>query len=72
MSKKVKVCKKCSGFPVKELKDFVPKKEYSVGCIGKCAKKCPKLSGKVYGLLNGELVVCDTKEEFFKKIDQIL
>lgn len=72
MSKKVKVCKKCSGFPVKELKEFVPQKEYRVECIGKCAKKRPELSGKVYGLLNGELVVCDTKEEFFTKIRQIL
>ena len=62
--KKVKVCKKCSGFDVAELKGRVKSKEYTTGCIGKCGKH----QGKVFGYLNGELVVCDTKEEFFEKI----
>ncbi len=69
--KKVKVCKKCSGFDVGELKGKVKSKDYSTGCIGKCASKCPELSGKVYGFLNGEFVACDTKEEFFNKIAEL-
>ncbi len=67
-TKKVEVCANCSGFDVKELKDKVKAK---VGCIGKCSRKCPELAGKAYGFLNGEFVVCDTKEEFFAKIDAL-
>ena len=66
--KKVKVCKKCSGFDVAELKGKVKVKDYSTGCIGRCLGKEPDLKGKVYGFLNGEFTVCDTKEEFFEKI----
>ena len=72
MAKKIKVCKKCSGFDVKELKSFVRSKDYSVGCLGKCsARKCGEFDHKVIGTLNGEFTVCDTKEEFFKKIREI-
>ena len=67
--KKVRVCKKCSGFDVEELKGKIKTKDYSTGCIGKCTGKCPELAGKFYGFLNGELTVCDTKEEFFAKIE---
>jgi len=63
---KVKVCKKCSNFDVTELEGMV--KHYKTGCIGKCAHKCPELKGKIYGYLNGDFVVCDTKEQFFAKI----
>lgn len=63
---KVKVCKKCSNFDVTELEGMV--KHYKTGCIGKCARKCPELQGKIYGYLNGNFVVCDTKEQFFAKI----
>ena len=70
--KKVKVCKRCSGFDVTELKGKVKTKDYSTGCIGKCAAACPELEGKVYGFLNGEFVECATKEDFFKKINAIL
>ena len=70
--KKVRVCKKCSGFDVKELKGLLDEKEYSTGCIGKCLKKKPKLEGKVYGYIDGEFEVCDTKEEFFAKIKAII
>lgn len=66
--KKVRVCKKCSGFDVTELKGKVKSKDYTTGCIG----ECNKYEGKVYGFLNGELVVCDTKEEFFDKIAEIV
>ena len=70
--KKVKVCKKCSGFDVTELKDFVKVKDHSTGCIGKCQSKHPELNGKVFGFLNGEFTVCDTKDEFFTKIKAIV
>ncbi|MDF2543687.1 MAG: hypothetical protein K0S47_3405 [Herbinix sp.] len=69
--KKVKVCKKCSGFDVTNLKGKVKTKDYSTGCIGRCAAKEPDLEGKVYGYLNGEFVVCDTEDEFFGKITEI-
>ena len=68
--KKVRVCKKCSGFDVTELKDFVKVKDHSTGCIGKCQAKFPELHGKCYGFLNGEFTVCDTKDEFFAKVKE--
>ena len=70
--KLVKVCKKCSGFDVLELKGKVKTKDYTTGCIGKCASKEPDLQGKVFGYLNGEFTVCDTKDEFFEKIAAIV
>ena len=70
--KKVKACKRCSGFDVTELKGKVKAKDYTTGCIGKCAAKNPDLEGKVYGFLNGEFTVCDNKDEFFSKIAEIV
>lgn len=70
--KKVRVCKKCSGFDVAELKGKVKTKDHSTGCIGRCQSKEPELQGKVYGFLNGEFTVCDTKEVFFEKIAAIV
>lgn len=67
--KKLKVCKKCSGFDVTELKGKLKAKDYSTGCIGKCAGKDPSLTGKVFGYINGEFTACDTKEDFFAKIE---
>jgi hypothetical protein len=71
-AKKVKVCKKCSGFDIAELKGKVKTKDYTTGCIGKCAAKNPDLEGKVFGFLNGEFTACDSKEEFFSKIAEIV
>lgn len=65
---KIEVCSYCSGFDVSELKNKVKAK---IRCIGKCSKKNPELNGKVYGFLNGVFTVCDTKEEFFEKIDKL-
>ncbi|HAN20619.1 MAG: hypothetical protein A2Y15_06605 [Clostridiales bacterium GWF2_36_10] len=70
--KKVRVCKKCSGFDVAELKGMVKAKDHTTGCIGKCVQKCPELEGKIFGFLNGVFTVCDTKEEFFSKIAAIV
>ncbi|MDF2802276.1 MAG: hypothetical protein K0S61_2179 [Anaerocolumna sp.] len=69
--KKVIVCKKCSGFDVSELTNLLPLKDYGVSCIGKCSGRDPSLSGKVYGFIKGEFVVCDTKDEFFKLISKL-
>ena len=70
--KKVRVCKKCSGFDVAELKGKVKVKDHTTGCIGRCLSKELELKGKIYGYLNGEFTVCDTKEEFFEKIAAIV
>ena len=70
--KKVRVCKKCSGFDVAELKGKVKAKDHTTGCIGHCLNKNPDLAGKVFGYLNGEFTVCDTKDEFFAKIAEIV
>ena len=70
--KKVKVCAKCSGFDVTELKGKVKVKDHSTGCIGRCASKNPELQGKIFGFLNGNFTVCDTKEEFLAKVAEIV
>ena len=68
--KLVRVCKKCSGFDVKELGSLLDDKQYSTGCIDKCLKKKSKLAGKIYGYIDGEFNVCDTKEEFFARVKE--
>ena len=70
--KKVRVCKKCSGFDVTELKGKIKAKDHSTGCIGRCLGKEPELKGKFYGFLNGEFTVCNTKKEFFAKIEAVV
>jgi hypothetical protein len=67
-TRKIKICKKCSGLDVKELKERIDPKDYSFGCIRKCLDKNTELKGKFFGVINGEFIVCDTKEEFFGKI----
>ncbi|MCL1951598.1 MAG: hypothetical protein FWF60_02095 [Oscillospiraceae bacterium] len=69
-TKKVRVCKTCSGFDVAELEGLLAPEDYTTYCIGKCKRHNPKLEGKVYGLINEELVVCESKEEFFAKIKE--
>ena len=66
--KKVRVCKKCSGFDVTELEGMLAKEDYATYCIGRCLRKNKKLNGKVYGFINDEFTVCGTKDEFFAKI----
>ncbi|BCJ94061.1 hypothetical protein acsn021_16300 [Anaerocolumna cellulosilytica] len=68
----VKVCKKCSGFDVEDLKDILKSKQFSTGCIHKCKKKCPELEGKVYGYIKGDFTVCEKKKDFFEKIKSLL
>ena len=70
--KKVRVCKKCSGFDVAELKGMVKAKDHTTGCIGRCVGRESELEGKFYGFLNGEFTVCHTKDEFFEKIKEAI
>jgi hypothetical protein len=70
--KKIRVCKKCSGFDVNELKGMFASKDYRTGCIHKCACKNTELTGKVFGWINGNFVVCDTKEAFFESMGEYL
>jgi hypothetical protein len=69
--KKIRICKKCSGLDAKELKERVDSKHCSFGCIRKCLGKNTELKGKVFGIIKGEFVVCDTKEEFFVRMANI-
>lgn len=73
--KKVKVCRRCSGFDVRELKEL---KEYSkqincklkTDCIGGCRRKHPELTDKYCGWIDDIFVVCNTKQEFIEKIKE--
>lgn len=66
----IKVCKKCSGINIKELESYTRYLgcQIKTGCMNKCKHKNHQFSGKVYGLINHDLIVCDTAEEFLKKI----
>jgi hypothetical protein len=57
--KKVKVCKKCSGFDVTELKGKVKSKDHSTGCISKCSATNPELAGKIFGFINDKFIIDD-------------
>lgn len=67
LMKKIKVCKRCSGHDIKELKKFSKQQniKLKVGCIGKCRHNHPELTDKFIGLEDGNFVICDSKEEFF-------
>ncbi len=66
--KKIEVCAYCSGLGPEEIKELKRTYKAKIGCVGKCSKKCPELQGKVFGFLNGEFTVCDTKDAFFAKV----
>lgn len=68
--KKVKVCKHCSNFDVKEIKYYAKdiNCKLKFGCLGKCRGKCPELSGQYFGTIDGELLICSSKEEFFRQM----
>ncbi len=68
--KKVKVCKHCSNFDVNEIKAYSEDVNCKLkfGCVGKCQRKCPELSDKYFGLIDNELLICSSKEDFFKQM----
>ena len=41
-------------------------------CIGKCIRKCPELTDKVHGKIDGQHMVCDTKDAFYAEIRKAL
>ena len=69
--KKLKICKRCSGLEVEDIKGRLKTKEYTTGCINRCAGSESALEGKVFGFIKGEFTVCDTKEAFLAKVDAI-
>ena len=69
--KKVKVCKACSNVNVKELKKRFGK-QVAFGCVARCLERNPQLTGKTYGYINGEFVVCDKVDDFIKKVEEAL
>lgn len=69
-AKPIKICKKCSGLKTSKFKKKAEDKDYKIGCIGRCLKDEPKLKGKVYGYINGKLVVCPTKKKFYKEMEK--
>jgi hypothetical protein len=66
--KKVKICRRCSGFDAKEIREYASKIncKLAFGCIAKCKQKHSELSGKYFGFINGDFVSCSAKEEFFE------
>lgn len=66
--KKVNICKKCSGIDKEDLKGLVKVKDMRIGCIQECRKN----EGKVFGFIDGEMVICDTKEQFIEKVKQAI
>jgi uncharacterized protein YuzB (UPF0349 family) len=65
---KVHICKKCSGIDGDELKTTtgINAKDLKVSCM----RKCNQNKGKVFGLINGETVICDTKDDFIGKVKE--
>ncbi|MCR1898925.1 hypothetical protein NSA47_08000 [Irregularibacter muris] len=65
--KKVKVCKRCSRFDTKELKEYTQQIncKLKTGCVARCGARHPELADKYFGLIDGNFVSYDTKEEFF-------
>jgi len=59
----VKVCDCCSGITAAELK-AVGLETVESGCIDHCAG----FDGKVFGLIEGELVVVESKEAFLEQV----
>ena len=66
--KKVRICKKCSGISMEEIKNHSCEKEFSYGCIGKCLHRCPELKGTYYGYINGSFEITLTEKDFLDKI----
>lgn len=70
----IKVCKKCSHVEEADLKAYVEGLGGTAkfSCIGKCIRKCPELTDKVHGKIDGQHMVCDTKDAFYAEIRKAL
>ncbi len=70
--KKVKVCKRCSNFNKDEIAAYAKENNCHLdfGCMSRCKKKYPELREKFFGRINGNLTICDSKEDFFCQMKQ--
>ncbi len=56
----VKVCKHCSNIQIENLQKVISSDDIEIGCI----EHCEEHPEKVYGLIDGQLVVCDDESQF--------
>lgn len=71
MAKQIKVCKRCSNFDKKEIKEFAKDSgcKLKIGCIGKCNRvNHPELEGKYFGLIDNQLYIASSKEDFYEQM----
>ena len=67
--RKVKVCKRCSNFDIKEIKKYAKEVNCKLkfGCLSKCRSKHIEFKDKYFGIINDKLYIYSSKEEFFKQ-----
>lgn len=67
---KIKVCGKCSGIDIDRLRKHLKHTDckIKVGCIGHCRNDKKELKNKVYAIVDKDLIVCDSEDEFFSKL----
>lgn len=59
----IRVCPYCSNVDVAKLKELVGEENVKTGCIGQCRAYKKESVGRI----NGELVIKETQDEFFKE-----
>ncbi|MGL5979259.1 MAG: hypothetical protein ACRCZJ_09725 [Erysipelotrichaceae bacterium] len=62
----VKVCERCSGIRVEEIKKKNPDADVREGCLAHCNQH----PGKVFGFINYQLVMEDTKADFLSHLEE--
>ncbi|MGL6105983.1 DUF1450 domain-containing protein [Romboutsia sp.] len=58
----IRVCPYCSNIDVNKLKETVGEENVKTGCIGACRA----FSKEAVGKIDGELIIKQTEEDFFK------
>lgn len=64
----IKVCADCSNINIEQLMESVGEVKVEIGCVGDCAA----YETEAYGLVNGELVVEASSDEWIKKISNMI
>lgn len=67
---KIRICKKCSGLDIDQLKNEYGEESVSKGCIGKCRHRSPELRGTFYGYINNEFEIALSERDFLRKISE--
>lgn len=62
----IRVCPYCSNIDVNKLKEVAGEENVKTGCIGACRA----FSKEAVGKIDGELVIKQTQDEFFKIVTQ--